>query len=179
MATELKPKQVRTGKVRFSYLNVWKPKAMVEGAEPKYSVALLIPKKDKATVDAIKKATEHVEAEVKAKNKGKLPPKWKTPLRDGDEEKPDDEAYAGHYFINANNKKKPGVVDATREPILDEGDVYSGCYGRAFIAFFSFDTAGNRGVGCSLEALQKLEDGEPFGSAIRAENAFDDVDDLL
>ncbi len=51
------------------------------------------------------------------------------PLRDGDVER-DDEAYKGHYFINANSKTAPQIVDRSVKPILDRSEVYSGCYGR-------------------------------------------------
>ena len=48
--------KLTTGKVRLSYANIWKPKAMAEGQEAKYSVSLLIPKSDTKTVNAIKAA---------------------------------------------------------------------------------------------------------------------------
>ena len=41
----------------------------------------------------------------------------KTPLRDGNLERPDDPAYANSYFINANSATAPGIVDAERQPI--------------------------------------------------------------
>ena len=46
--------QITTGKVRFSYCNLFTPRAVQEGATPKYSVTLLIPKSDKATMQKIK-----------------------------------------------------------------------------------------------------------------------------
>lgn len=101
----------------------------------------------------------------------------KTPLRDGDEERPDDEAYAGSYFINANSATKPGVVDASCQPILDTSELYSGIYGRASINFYAFNTNGNKGIACGLNNLQKLRDGEPLGGKSRAEDDFADMDD--
>ena len=44
------PTKVITGVCRWSYANVWQPKAIEEGAKPKYSVSLIIPKSDTATV---------------------------------------------------------------------------------------------------------------------------------
>ena len=38
--------KIVTGKVRFSYANVFTPKAGMNGGEPKYSVSILIPKSD-------------------------------------------------------------------------------------------------------------------------------------
>lgn len=135
------PMKVITGpKTRWSYANVWEPKS-INGGTAKYSVCLLIPKEDTVTVEKIKKAIEaaYKEGEAKLKGNGKsVPPlaALKTPLRDGDVEKPDDESYAGHYFLNANNTTAPGIVDADRQPILQRSEVYSGVYGRASISFY-------------------------------------------
>ena len=84
-------------------------------------------------------------------------------MRDGDIEKPDDEAYAGAYFVNANSSTAPGVVDADRQPIIERSEVYSGVYGRASINFYAFNVNGNRGIACGLNNLQKIRDGEPLG----------------
>lgn len=180
--------KVVTGTVRFSYLNVFKPKAINEGQDPKYSVCLLIPKKDKKTLDKIKKA---IEAEKKAgaaeKWKGKVPANLKTPLRDGDVERADEHPeYAGMYFINANSAKKPVLLDESKDEVLDQTELYSGCWGRANVNFYCFDVNGNRGIAVGLNALQKKRDDEPLGGMITAESAaadfdddYDDDDDML
>ena len=105
----------------------------------------------------------------------------KTPLRDGDLERPDDEAYANSYFINANSAAAPGIVDADRQPIIDRSEVYSGVYGRASINFYAFNSNGNKGIACGLNNLQKIKDGEPLGGKSRAEDDFatDAEDDFL
>ena len=105
----------------------------------------------------------------------------KTPLRDGDTERPDDEAYANAYFINANATTAPGIVDADRNPILTRSEVYSGVYGRASISFYAFNSNGNKGIACGLNNLQKIRDGEPLGGKASAESDFatDDDDDFL
>ena len=105
----------------------------------------------------------------------------KTPLRDGDLEKPDDPAYAGSYFVNANATSAPGIVDADRNPILTRSEVYSGVYCRASISFYAFNGSGNNGIACGLNNLQKIRDGEPLGGKASAESDFatDDDDDFL
>lgn len=105
----------------------------------------------------------------------------KTPLRDGDLERPDDPAYANAYFINANSASAPGIVDADRQPILERSEVYSGVYGRASINLYAFNSNGNKGIACGLNNLQKIRDGEPLGSKSRAEDDFasDEEDDFL
>jgi len=171
--------KVITDKVRFSYLNVFTPKAAAEGADPKYSVSLIIPKKNKKMVAKIEKAIEAAALAGKDKFKGgKVPKNLKTPLRDGDEDRPDDEAYADSYFINANSKNKPGLVDEDLEDIIDKSKIYSGCYGRAAINFYAYNVSGNAGVAAGLNNLQKLQDGEPLGgSPASAKSDFGDFDE--
>jgi len=179
MANEVKSTKVVTGKVRFSYLHVWEPQAIDGGTEKKYSVSLLINKSDTKTLAAINAAINAAKETGKGKWGGKVPPKLKLPLRDGDEERPDDPTYAGCYFLNATAKTKPGVVDKDVRPILDQEELYSGCFGRASITFFAFDTNGNRGIACGLNNIQKLEDGESLGGRQTAEADFAAVEDDL
>ena len=180
------PMKVITGKdTRWSYANVWQPKS-INGGTPKYSVSLIIPKSDTVTLGKIKAAIEaaYKEGEAKLKGNGLSVPALaaiKTPLRDGDAERPDDEAYANSYFVNANSTTKPGIVDADRNEIIDSSEVYSGVYGRASINFYAFNSNGNRGIACGLNNLQKIRDGEPLGGHASAAEDFatDDDDDFL
>ena len=162
-------------RTRFSFCNIWEPKS-INGGTPKFSMSAIIPKDDIPTVKAINAAVEaaYREGEAKLKGKGSLPPlsALKTPLRDGDLERPDDPAYAGCWFMNANSDKAPGIVDASAQPILDRSEVYSGCYGRVSVTFFAFNSNGNRGIACGLNNIQKLKDGEPLGGRISAEQEF-------
>ena len=176
------PTKVITGPdTRWSYANVWNPKA-INGGEPKYSVSLIIPKSDKKTIAKIEAAIEaaYYEGEAKLKGNGRSVPALsvlKTPLRDGDTERSDDEAYADSYFVNANSTTAPGIVDADRQPIIDTSEVYSGVYGRASINFYAFNSNGNKGIACGLNNLQKIRDGEPLGGKSRAEDDFADEDE--
>ncbi len=176
------PMKVITGKdTRWSYANVWEAKA-INGGTPKFSVSLIIPKSDTVTVQKIKAAIEaaYHDGESKLKGNGKSVPPLsaiKNPMRDGDVERPDDEAYANAYFVNANSATAPGIVDADRNPILTRSEVYSGVYGRASITFYAFNSNGNKGVACGLNNLQKIRDGEPLGGKASAESDFDTDDD--
>ena len=96
---------------------------------------------------------------------------------DGDVDRPDDEAYANSYFINANSIIAPGIVDADCQPILDHSEVYSGIYGRASINFYAFKTNTAKGIACGLQNVQKIRDGEPLGGHSRAEDDFADLED--
>lgn len=167
--------KVTTGKVRLSYAHLFEPHA-IEGNEPKYSVSVIISKTDTDTLKAIKEAVEQVKKDGVTKWGGKVPPNLKTPLRDGDAERPDDEAYKNCYFLNASSKQKPGVVDKNVQPVLDQSEVYSGCYGRLTLNFYPFSASGNKGIAAGLGNVQKLEDGEPLGGFTRAEDDFDSVE---
>jgi len=176
MSNDVETTKVVTGKVRFSYLHVWEPTAVQEGQEKKYSVSLIIPKSDKLTIAAINKAIKAATEAGKAKFGGKIPANLKLPLRDGDIDRPDDENYEDAWFINANCKTKPGVVDKNLNAIIDQDDLYSGCYGRASITFYAFSASGNKGIACGLNNLMKLSDGEPLGGRSTAESDFGGVE---
>lgn len=169
--------KVITGMVRFSYVNIFKSRAFTDGQEAKYSICLLIPKKDTKTLDKIQEAIdEAIEEGISEKWGGKTPKNLHLPLRDGDEERADEAPeYEGMMFLNANNKSKPGIVDADLNEILDPDEVYSGSWGRASINFFAYDNHGNRGVGVGLNNIQKIRDDERLGgSRASAESDFGD-----
>ncbi len=167
--------KVVTGEVRLSYAHIWEPSA-IEGNEPKYSVSVIVSKNDKETLRAIKEAVEEAKETGKGKWNGKIPPVLKTPLRDGDVERPDDEAYAGCYFFNASSKNKPGIVDENVQHILDQSEVYSGCYARVSVNFYAYNANGNKGVAAGLGNIQKIKDGDSLGGATRAEDDFEAVE---
>jgi len=177
------PTKVVTGIVRLSYANVHEPKSINGGAE-KYSVSLIIPKSDTKTIEAINNAIDAAIEEGRGKFGGKIPNKaaLKLPLRDGDLDRPDDEAYADSYFVNANYNSAPEIVDKSLNPIVSRSEVYSGVYARVSINFYAFNSNGNRGVACGLGNIQKVQDGEPLGGKTSAADDFSsdyDGDDFL
>ncbi len=178
-------------KTKFSYLNVNEPKVPIGGGTPKYSVSLILPKSAVETIAqiraAIRAAYENGKNVLKG-NSSYLPPleELKTPLRDGDKERPDDPAYKDSWFLNASSRTKPGLVGPDANDLLDPAEWYSGIIGRASINFYPFNTSGNRGIACGLNNLQKLKDGTPLGGRKRAHDEFagldnsdDDDDDFL
>lgn len=178
MANTINKTKVITGmNTRLSYFHGWEAVSINGGAE-KYSVSVLIPKDDKETVNAINEAIDVAIEEGVTKFGGKKPNKAaiKLPLRDGDLER-DDEAYKGHYFINANSNTAPQIVDRSVKPILDRSEVYSGCYARVSINFYAFNSNGNKGIACGLGNIQKVRDGEPLGGRANAADDFATLDD--
>lgn len=172
-----KTKVVTGVNTRLSYFHGWEP-VSINGGKEKYSVSVLIPKSDKETIKAIEAAVDAAIEEGIAKFGGKKPNKAaiKLPLRDGDIER-DDEAYKGHYFVNANSNTAPQIVDKAVKPILDRDEVYSGCYGRVSLNFYVFNSNGNKGVACGLGNIQKIKDGEPLGNRSSASDDFTSLDD--
>ena len=167
--------KVTTGKCRLSYAHLFEASS-IEGNDPKFSTAILIPKTEIDTIKAIKEATIEAAEMGKAKLGKYVLANLKTPLRDGDVEHPDDDTYKGMYFLNASSKNKPGVVDSNVHPVLDATEIYSGCYARLTINFYAYSASGNKGIAAGLGNVQKLEDGESLSGIARAEDDFETVE---
>jgi hypothetical protein len=169
--------KVVTGKVRLSYAHVFEAVAINGEGLPKFSASLLIPKKDKKTTKAIEAAIEAAKLQGESKKWGGpvKASKLKMPLRDGDEDKDEDENYTGCFFVNAISKSRPAVVDEDLNHITDQSEVYSGCFVRAEINFYPFDFNGKKGIACGLNCIQKLDDGDALGGGkSNPEEAFKD-----
>jgi hypothetical protein len=170
--------KITTGKVRFSYVTIAQPKASEEGAEPKYSLVLLIPKSDTATLKKIKAAITEAADAFRARNgAASLPAQPMNPLHDGDGTKPNSgEPYGdeckGCYVMNASSKIRPLMIDEFGNPI-DPNEIYSGCYGRAVINFYGYSNK-RKGIGCGLLGVKKLHDGDPLGGTMATADDFND-----
>lgn len=168
--------KIRIGPARFSYAHVWKPKAMKEGDTPKYSVAILIPKKDKKQIASIKKAIAVATANGKTVFKGKKPTEY--PLHDGDKERPGDGAYEGMMFINAKSDTAPGIckmVNGEPEQIDDQREFYSGCWGYVTVNFYPFNK-GSIGVGAGLNHILKSKNDTALSGKGDAASDFADME---
>ena len=183
---------VTTGTVRFSFVHLTKPYSFAPGAEEKYSATILVPKSDVATkkkIDAALAAATQIG--ITKKWGGKKPPVLPIPVYDGDGVRPNGDKFGpeckGHWVFTASAKqdRKPEIVDANMNAILDPSEIYSGMYGRVNVNFYPYDFAGKKGIGCGLGPVQKLSDGESLGGgAISAAAAFgdgfeDDGDDII
>lgn len=174
--------KVVTGKVRFSFCNIFEPKASNDGGDPKYSVTLLIPKTDTATLNKIKTAMAEARENFCSKNGANaLPLKPVHTMHDGDGQRPSGEDFGpeckGCYVITVSSKQKPVIVDNMGNEVTDPAEVYSGCYGRASINFYGYSKNGKKGISAGLLAIKKLHDGEPFGTVGSAEDFEDDYRD--
>ena len=170
--------KVVTGKIRMSYTYLFEPQTPLGGGEPKYELTLLIPKSDADTVGKIRAAVQEArENFCKKHGATALPAAPKHPLHDGDGLRESGEPYGpecrGCYVLKARCKQKPVVVDSFGNPITNAAEIYGGCYGRVSFNLYGYNTAGQKGIGAALLAVQKLHDGEPFGTVGSASD-FDD-----
>ena len=162
---------------RISFANIWEAKS-INGGEEKYSVSCIIPKSDKATLMKIHKAIEAAkEAGLTKRWGGKIPPNLKLPLRDGDIDRPDDEAYADAMFVNATSKDAPQIVDRKVQPILDPMECGSGDYCNVSVNFYAFNANGNRGVAAGLGNVQLVKSGERLAGKASASADFTEMED--
>jgi len=164
--------EVVTPEFRVSFPKVFKPESF-QGGDPTYSVVMMFDKKQ--DIKALKQLAKQA-VETKWPDPNKRPKNLRNPFRDGDVEKPDLETFAGKVFITASSKNKPNVVDQNVQPILVEDEFYGGCYARASVNAFAYDTAGNRGVSFGLNNIQKLREGEPFTGRSKPEDVFGPVE---
>ena len=162
----------------MSYVHVFEPYAHQAGADPKYSLTVLVPKHDtatKAVLDAAVSAA--ITAGISSKWNGVKPPVLAVSVHDGDGPRPSDgmpfgEECKGCWVFTASSKQPPFVVDANIQPILQQSEIYSGIYGRVSVNFFPYNSNGKKGVGIGLNGIQKLRDGDPLGNRISATEAF-------
>ena len=166
------PTKVLTGEVRLSYANLTTPRAAQQGSEPKYSVTLLIPKTDAATLKDIEMSMKAAYDDGVSKKWGGAHPQMQSLLWDGDGVRksglPFGEECKGHYVIAASTKNKPQVVGIDNiNTELAPNDIYSGMYARCTVHFYGYNKAGRKGIGCALDGIVKMRDGESLGGAVK------------
>lgn len=167
--------------VRFSFVQVWEPKAMDDG-DPKFSVQVVISKENKALIAGVEANIEKAKQLGITKglyNKAATDNvAFRTPLRDGDQEAAEKDDGSRDYlkgcvFFNASSSadRQPAIVDRRGAPIMRRDDFYSGCYGIADINFYPFKY-GKGGVAAGLNSIMKREDGERLDGRLSTDQAF-------
>jgi hypothetical protein len=160
---ELQEGQVLIPNARLGYPKLFKPEAIkkMPDSKPRYGCAIYLPKSDKKTKAAIDAEITRL---AKLKFKGKVPKARDLFIQDGDED--GDENTAGNWVISANRAEsqgRPQVIDRSRKAIdSGDGSIYAGCYCNFLIGVY---VPANWDKICgSLEVVQFVKDGEPFGA---------------
>lgn len=161
---------------RAGYVGLFRPSAPLANptGKKKYTIKALFPAD--ADLSELKKAAGAVAVE---KWGNAVPKTLRSPFRMNEEL---DNPVAGIpddwivMTFAANEDRRPGIVDANNQDIIDESECYSGAWFRAQIRPYAYDQAGNKGVSFGLEHVQKVKDGEPLeGGRIPANKVFEPI----
>jgi hypothetical protein len=164
------PKCYVTPNCTMVYPELFQPVAF-GNQEPKYSAQFLIAKSNDVTPmrEAVKAAAAAKFGTQILNNMGSL----HFPVRDGDEKAIDKDGkvepesfYYNMHFITGRSKWAPKIVNIYGDSITDESEIYGGCIVQAYFNFYGYDYMGKRGVSAGLQAVCKVEDGEPIGGGM-------------
>lgn len=170
---------VITGLVRLSYPHLFEK----DEASDKYSASLIIPGDDKESLKVLQEAIDKAKEDGKSKKwGGKIPSKLTEPIHDGSESSDGSGAYDGNYYFAARSTSKPKLFDENGAEVIDKDELYPGCYVRAIVAFYPYNTSQN-GIGVILKGIKKVKDGDSLGgdNNVTADDfeEDDDADDDL
>lgn len=171
MATKLVTPEFRGSFVHILTPHAPKAAPGEKQSDPRYQITAPIKKND----PFMKKLEALIEETAKGKW-GKIPPKMKSPIKDGDDdERPE---FVGHYTIQASSKNKPDIVDKSLQPIMDEKEIYSGAWYRASIRAYAWEhPTGGKGVSIALDNVMKIKDDVAFSGRSSADADFADFAD--
>ena len=172
--------------VTLSYPSPFK-KAMYQGKETKYQTDVII-KKDSPAYKALKEAYDHICAEALASEsltKAQLTP-WFRPQGgtksivvdcDDDPDKYRDPRYHNAVICSPKNTHRPVVVDRKMHPLTEDDDaIHGGTVANVFVTLYVYNKD-FKGVGLQLDGIQKVSDGQPFGSEPKkANDMFTELD---
>lgn len=174
--------------IRASFVSVFSPRAnRLDPTEaPKYGMQILVPKNDDGK-KFLKDLRDAYTIAVQEKWPNGAPPnvrefmgdeRMKPCVRDGDKKvndqgQPVGGEYGEHWYLNANNKKRPGLIDSqNRRPIVNEEDFQSGDYAYVQLSVYAYAVKGNMGVAFGLENVMMSRKGEPLTGRDNPEDAF-------
>jgi len=144
--------------------------------KPKFAIRACFP--PTANIATLKKEAENA---AKEKWGDKIPKTLRSPFRANEELENPIVGIGDDWIVmtfSANEDRRPGIVDAKLQDIIDDSDAYSGAWYRAQVRAFAYENAGNKGVSFGLQNVQKLRDDDPLGGGkIPANKAFEPVGD--
>jgi len=161
---------------RAGFISVFKPsKPNGSNQDPKYSIRAMFP--PTTNLSDLKKAAEQA---AKDKWGASVPKVLRSPFRKNEDLENPVPGIGDDWIVmtfSAPADKRPGLVDAKLQDIIDEVEVYSGAWYRAQVRPFAYEQQGNKGVSFGLQNVQKIKDDDPLGAGrTPANKAFDAVE---
>ena len=136
-------------------------------------MVVLLPKKDKSTKAKLDAA---IDAAIDVKWPNGPPKGLMKPVHDGDGQRPRGGDYGreckGHWVINVKSQRRPGVVDADMDEVIEASEFESGDYCKVSLNAYGYDVSGNKGVSFGLNNVMVMEKGEPLGNVSTPEDDF-------
>lgn len=168
-----------TPEFRAGFVALFKP-SKPKGTEqdPKFSVQAFFP--PTTDLKPIKAAAQEALVAKFGADQTKWPKTLRSPFRKNVELDKPSPGIPDDWIVmtfSATQDRKPGLVDHKLQDIIDDSQVYSGCWMRAEINAYAYDRQGNKGVAFGLNNVQKLRDDEPIGTAkMPASKVFEAVE---
>jgi hypothetical protein len=170
-----------TPKARLRYSDLFKARAQEAGQAEKFSLVLLFSPEAQATPEYAALRAEAQRVAIEKFGDALKDPTWaskfRSPFRKAEEKVKLIEGKMtrvlgfedGWTFASASSPKEhaPGVVQHTAagtQRVIDENDIYNGCWVLATLTPFAYDTKGNYGVSLGLNNVMKVADDTPFPS---------------
>jgi hypothetical protein len=162
---------------RLSYPNILKPRLNKLSNKMEYSVDIYLP--PGTDIGPIKKQFEAACIDKWGPDKSRWPKNLRLPLKRMEDKMKDGSPNAGlepgGYVLATKNERPPAVVDAQVQKVLDPNKVYGGVWAIVCVRAFAYAPMGvNPGISLSLQAVQIVRDGEPFGGGgpVKPESVF-------
>jgi len=167
-------KRILTAEFRMSYPVLFKAQQIKGKGDFLYTLKMLFPKDEGGMQELRKFATECIKEKWPKFNRKKKPKKFGWPFVNGDKTGVPEEE--GYWTINCKSKNKPQVRNAAKNPIVNESEIYPGCWGRATLTPLVYSNASD-GFSFWLGNVIKTRDDEPIaGGGRSAEDDFEDIE---
>ncbi len=178
----IKSTECVTPKFRMAFPVLLEPKENLQ-KELQYSITMLFP--NTTDISVLEAAAKNA-AEFKwGMDSSKWPTNLRMPFADGVTKGKIDgsgqfrvyKGYEDTVVINAKrsgDRPPPTIVGPNPHIVItDPKEVYGGRWAKAFVSFYAYDRAGNRGVGVGLTHVQLLDHDEHLGGVPNPEDIFD------
>ena len=161
--------KIVTPEFRGSFVSLAEPRTIpgaAPGTKPKYQITLALPKDDPFWAEA----EQQIEAAY-MERWGKKPPKFRSPIKDGDEMERAE--FADMYTLQFSSFDRPGLVDSQMKPVVDPDELYSGAWYRVSCRAYAWShPTGGNGVSFSLDNAMKCRDDEAYSGKTSASDDF-------